>query len=30
MQVDIIYNPVEEYFHVFINGIEKLKYKTWL
>jgi len=29
MQVDIIYNPLEEYFSIFINGIEKLKYKTW-
>jgi hypothetical protein len=29
MQVDIIYDPMEEYFSIFINGIEKLKYKTW-
>ncbi len=29
LKVDILYEPIDEYFSVYINGEEKLKYKTW-
>jgi len=29
LKIDILYEPAEEYFTVFINEEEKLKYKTW-
>ncbi|RKX77002.1 MAG: hypothetical protein DRP87_10395 [Spirochaetes bacterium] len=29
MDLDILYNPVAQYISVFVNGAEKVKYKTW-
>lgn len=29
LDIDILYLPGEEYISLFINGVEKLRYKTW-
>lgn len=29
LNIDILYLPEEEYISLFINGVEKLRYKTW-
>jgi peptidoglycan hydrolase CwlO-like protein len=29
LQIEVLYQPVEEYLTVSVNGVEKIRYKTW-